>query len=48
MKATALLAPVVTAWMDAPENQKTTAPPVMRPRRKGACMRERFSMPLVR
>ena len=48
MKVTALLAPVVTAWMEAPENQKTTAPPVMSPRRKGACMRERLSMPSVK
>ena len=48
MKATARLAPVVTAWMEAPENQKTTAPPVIRPRRKGACMRDRFSMPRLR
>src|SRR5258707_7972407 len=36
MNSTAREAPVVTAWIDAPVNQKITAPPAMRPSRKGA------------
>src|SRR5262245_59579936 len=34
MNSTARYAPVDTACVDAPENQKITAPPVMRPSRK--------------
>lgn len=33
--------------MVPPVNQKITAPPMMRPKRNGACMIERFSKPLV-
>src|ERR1700676_3393024 len=47
INSTARYAPVVTAWMLAPVNQKMTAPPEMRPNRKGACIRDSFSMFIV-
>src|SRR3954449_1489164 len=45
MNSTARYAPVVTAWVEAPVNQKITAPPVIRPSRNGGWRIERFSMP---
>lgn len=39
---------MVTAWMDAPVNQKIIAPPVTRPSRNGGCRSDRFSRPVVR
>ena len=32
MNSTALFAPVVTAWVEAPVNQKITAPPIINPK----------------
>jgi len=45
MNSTARYAPVVTACIEAPANQKITIPPQMKPRMTGASVRESFRKP---
>src|SRR5208282_3564648 len=48
MNSTARYAPVETACVEAPANQKITAPPVTKPRKKGACSNDNISLLTVR
>src|SRR4051812_11669492 len=48
MNSTARYARVATACIEAPENQKMTAPPAIKPSRKGAWMSESLSTLEVR
>src|SRR5262249_10578548 len=43
MNSTARYTPAVTAWVDAPVNQKITTPPVIRPSKTGGCNSESLS-----